>query len=356
MSLSDNANKITAILAAANALPEALDTSDATAAAKDIVKDKTAYVNGEKVTGTLERARQITGNMTSKEILYPRAMFSGKTSKAFAIEANKDITLTMPAVDLGNAADADVAKGKTYTSASGFKRTGTHEEAAAPSGSINITENGTYDVTDKASAVVSVPSTAASPCVIDLGAVGFTAEFNKTAGVVGSDGELTGETVAYTEFTSGGFTAPDEWYSDTIYGTVIPFKIMPFDGQTESLAVIDVRTFYNYNSGNTTYYGEMSVGMGANGSNMYLIGGYTDYFNESKNAFFENAPLALMDTTTSVVDGTAYWHIVLLIRDDMLSDITPLANNAGSSGNTHLTDELDNAHILLIKYPEEETT
>lgn len=189
------------MVTAIDGIETGVDTSDATAAAEDIVKDKTAYVHGVKVTGTLERARQITGNVTSKEILYPRAMFSGKTSKAFAIEANKGITLTMPAVDLGDAGDADVAKGKTYTSVNGFKRTGTKEEAAAPSGSISITANGTYDVTEKASAVVNVPqSGGGSPYLVDIGAV---------TGNVSTNAVSSGSTM--TVFVSDPITMPEDF-------------------------------------------------------------------------------------------------------------------------------------------------
>ena len=182
MSLNDNTSKIAAILAKANALPDRIDTSDATASAEDIVKDKTAYVNGEKVTGSREKVTQLTGSVTAKIIQNGLARFIGKVTQNAAIDAGEIIGLSLGAEELGNADDADVAKGKTYTSASGFKRTGTKEEAAAPSGSISITANGTYDVTDKASAVVNVPqSGGGSPYVTDLGDVSFTNELETSS-------------------------------------------------------------------------------------------------------------------------------------------------------------------------------
>ena len=205
MSLDDNTNKIAAILAKANALPDRIDTSDATASAEDIVKDKTAYVNGEKVTGSREKVTQLTGSVTAKIIQNGLARFIGKVTQNAAIDAGEIIGLSLGAEELGNADDADVAKGKTYTSAAGFKRTGTHEEAAAPSGSISITANGTYDVTDKASAVVNVPqSGGGSPYVTDLGDISFThTQESITVDSIGMTG-------TYDIYTSAEIEAPAE--------------------------------------------------------------------------------------------------------------------------------------------------
>lgn len=141
MSLSDNTTKIASVLAKVNALPAQLDTSDATAAAEDIVQGKTAYVNGEKVTGSREKVSQLTGSVTSKAILNGFARFVGKVTQNAAIDVGKSIGLSLGAEELGNADDADVAKGKTYTSAAGFKRTGTHEEAVIETAALSLTGN-----------------------------------------------------------------------------------------------------------------------------------------------------------------------------------------------------------------------
>ncbi len=141
MSLSDNTTKIASVLAKVNALPAQLDTSDATAAAEDIVQGKTAYVNGEKVTGSREKVSQLTGSVTSKAILNGFARFVGKVTQNAAIDAGDSIGLSLGAEELGNADDADVAKGKTYTSAAGFKRTGTHEEAVIETAALSLTGN-----------------------------------------------------------------------------------------------------------------------------------------------------------------------------------------------------------------------
>ena len=54
--LPENLKKDVTLLGVTGTL-EAVDTSDATAVAKDILEDKTAYVNGEKITGTVKNLK-----------------------------------------------------------------------------------------------------------------------------------------------------------------------------------------------------------------------------------------------------------------------------------------------------------
>lgn len=126
-----------------------VDTSDGTAVSGDLKNGKTAFVNGKKITGTLQKATQIlstnytddngvsVGTIKASDGITRLKLSYHTKSERYFNEGTYMITVA-DFENFGDALEDDVVSGKTFTSVAGLKKTGTAEMFKKKSGTVEI--------------------------------------------------------------------------------------------------------------------------------------------------------------------------------------------------------------------------
>lgn len=158
-----------------------LDTFDATATASDIIKGKTAYARNEKLTGTMEDNGTITAVLDTRTTSYtiPAGKHSGDGTVAISVEEALYIVPTKDSQTVSPSSGKVL--GSVYVGPIPTRY-------IEPSGTLDVSNNGTHDVTSYASVNVNVPASGVE--LPSLTNPGSASDLLMNKQMIGADGKV----------------------------------------------------------------------------------------------------------------------------------------------------------------------
>lgn len=148
-----NGTRLNGMANLVRSISSGINTSDATAVAGDILSGKTAYAKGSKVTGTFSLDEEMT---TQDGLLSSiRTALQGKASGGGASTPTQEKT-----VEITENGTVEIVPDEGYalSKVTANVNVPIPDGYVKPSGTLNVTENGTHDVTSYASVSVNVES------------------------------------------------------------------------------------------------------------------------------------------------------------------------------------------------------
>lgn len=150
------------------------DTSDGTATANDILLNKIAYSNGNRIVGNIATKTASDLSASGAMVIVPAGYYASQATKSVTTA-----TAGTPTASKGTVSNHQVTITPTVTNPAGYINAGVKlgtdiiiKASDLVSGSQTVSENGTYDVTNLASMIVNVASGGGLPTGISKIAFG----------------------------------------------------------------------------------------------------------------------------------------------------------------------------------------